>query len=118
MNPFADQARFMSAAHQSTDRYNSEQAWLYFNLIREEFAELQDATSDVERADAIFDLIVVCIGYALSMGWPIEDIWAEGHRSNMAKIDPDTGHVIRHPTTGKVLKPASWSPPNFAPLLP
>jgi hypothetical protein len=40
-NPFADQAKFMTACDQSVGEINSQQFGLYKNLIAEEFTELQ-----------------------------------------------------------------------------
>jgi predicted HAD superfamily Cof-like phosphohydrolase len=34
-------------------------------------------------------------------------------RTNLAKIDPDTGKVIKR-DDGKVLKPEGWQPPQLA----
>ena len=66
-----------------------------------------------EIADGIGDAIVVLVGTALSYGIPLDLVWAEIDRSNMAKIDPVTGKVIKR-EDGKVLKPAGWSPPDIA----
>jgi predicted HAD superfamily Cof-like phosphohydrolase len=89
------------------------------NLIREEFNELSVAESNndlVEVTDAILDMIVVGVGALLSAGVDVEGAWNEVIRSNMSKIDPDTGKVLKR-EDGKVLKPASFSPPNLEPFL-
>lgn len=65
----------------------------------------------VEVADGIVDSIVVLIGCAVSFGIPIEKVWNEVHRSNMAKVGPD-GTVIRR-EDGKVLKPPGWKNPDI-----
>jgi predicted HAD superfamily Cof-like phosphohydrolase len=43
-------------------------------------------------------------------GYDVDAAWAEVARSNLAKIDPATGKVIKRPD-GKVLKPEGWTPP-------
>jgi predicted HAD superfamily Cof-like phosphohydrolase len=45
-------------------------------------------------------------------GYDVDGAWAEVARSNLAKIDPTTGKVIKRPD-GKVLKPEGWTPPSL-----
>lgn len=116
MTPFTDQATFMRACGQTVGKENGAQAMLYEKLIAEEYDEFITAADDVERADAVVDLLVVLIGYAHSMGWPLDELWAEVHRSNMAKVDPATGKVRRR-EDGKILKPADWTAPDVAGVL-
>lgn len=106
---------FLVAVGQTVLEDNKEQAELYRKLIEEEYGELQQAFSeydDTEIADAIFDLCWVAIGYGMSRGWNMGEIWKEGAQSNLAKIDPVTGKVRRR-EDGKILKPEGWQPPNF-----
>jgi predicted HAD superfamily Cof-like phosphohydrolase len=119
MSIFKDQETFMKASDQTVDHFNEAQYNLYLNLIREEFNELSVAESNndlVEVTDAILDMIVVGVGALLSAGVDVEGAWNEVIRSNMSKIDPDTGKVLKR-EDGKVLKPISWSPPNLKPFL-
>lgn len=88
-------------------------------LIEEEYLELLDATSMrdmVEVADALADMVYIIAGTALEYGIPLERVFAEVHRSNMAKVDPETGKVRRR-ADGKVLKPAQWAPPDIKSIL-
>lgn len=119
MSVFEDQARFMLACGQTVGERNPEQLDLYLKLIREEATELFDAVSldnKEEIFDAILDIIVVCIGAGLSAGFPMKEGWKEVIRSNMDKVDPDTGYVRRR-SDGKILKPDNWKPPQLAQLL-
>lgn len=119
MTAFEEQAFFMQACGQTTHKENYGQAAMYHNLIGEEFVELGEAElvgDTVEEFDAVLDLIVVLIGYGLSRGWPMDKGWAEVIRSNMAKIDPKTGMVLRR-ADGKILKPEGWTPPDLVSLL-
>jgi predicted HAD superfamily Cof-like phosphohydrolase len=114
-NPITDVHRFMAAAGQTTMEDNKEQAILYRKLILEEYKELMlafEQNDDVEILDALFDLPWVCFGYAYSRGWDMPAAWIEGAKSNLAKIDPVTGKVLKRPD-GKVQKPTDWQPPNF-----
>jgi predicted HAD superfamily Cof-like phosphohydrolase len=55
----------------------------------------------------------VIVGYMKSRGWDCENIWDEGAKSNLSKIDKATGKVIKR-EDGKILKPEGWKPPDFA----
>ena len=114
-NVFEDQTKFMVACDQTVDTYNSDQYKLYLKLIREEYNELMVALDQkdlVEQLDALEDLIVVIVGAMNSAGFNGEGAWNEVIRSNMSKIDPDTGKVKKR-EDGKVLKPETFSPPNL-----
>lgn len=90
-------------------------AVLYKKLIKEEveeFWEAVEASDDAEQLDACFDMMWVIIGYMYSRGWNPNLAWDEGAKSNLAKIDPTTGKVIRR-EDGKILKPEGWKSPDF-----
>jgi predicted HAD superfamily Cof-like phosphohydrolase len=94
----------------------SDQSKLYKKLIDEEYSEFIEAwneNNDVEKIDACFDMMWVIVGYMKSRGWDCETIWDEGAKSNLSKIDPETGFVKRR-EDGKILKPDGWQPPNFS----
>lgn len=116
MNVFDDQALFMRACGQTVGEKNRQQFELYMELIREEFQELQTATSHDQVFDALLDIIVVCIGAGHSAGYPMTDGWDAVAISNLRKINPTTGRVERR-EDGKILKPEGWRPPNLERLL-
>lgn len=121
-NVFTDQEKFMVASDQTVDKFNESQYNLYLNLVREEFNELQvaidgnDNNDKTEQLDALLDMLVVIVGAMHSAGFDAEGGWNEVIRSNMSKIDPETGKVLKR-EDGKVLKPATFSPPNLEPFL-
>ena len=83
-------------------------------LISEEVAELEEALAAgdvVEVADALADILYVVYGAAAAFGIDIRPIFAEVHRSNMAKVGGPTR------ADGKVLKPAGWLAPRVVELL-
>jgi predicted HAD superfamily Cof-like phosphohydrolase len=87
---------------------------LRVEIMREEWQELLDAIEAndlVEVADACADLIVTILGTADEYGIPFDRVWAEVHRSNMAKV----GGPVR--ADGKRLKPPGWTPPDVAGVL-
>lgn len=116
---FTDVEVFLRAVGQTPPPFNadeSDQSRLYAKLIAEEYAEFMESiidNDDAEKADACFDMIWVIVGYMRSRGWDCEAIWDEGAKSNLSKIDPETGFVKRR-EDGKILKPEGWQPPDFA----
>jgi len=113
---FTDVIMFMLASGQTINVDNEEQAQLYHRLINEEYNEFivaRNQKDDVETLDACFDMIWVIVGYMLSKGYDVEGAWDEGAKSNLAKIDAETGKVIKR-ADGKVLKPEGWQKPDFS----
>ena len=90
---------------------------LRYSLLREEFEEYETAEINhdlVEIADALADIIYIACGTAVSYGIPLDDVFAEVHRSNMAKLVD--GKVIRR-EDGKVQKPEGWTAPDIKSVL-
>jgi predicted HAD superfamily Cof-like phosphohydrolase len=58
------------------------------------------------------DMIWVILGYCHMKKFDIKGAWEEVARSNLSKIDSNTGMVLRR-DDGKILKPANWTPPNL-----
>lgn len=123
MNVFEAVRKFWEIGH--PDKIGEEPAFpaqevqdLNLRLIREEFDELQLASEDddlVEVADALADLIYVAVGMGITHGIPLEKVFAEVQRTNMAKYPG--GVVTRRPSDGKVVKPEGWEPPLIGPIL-
>jgi predicted HAD superfamily Cof-like phosphohydrolase len=115
---FTDVSVFLHAVGQQVPNKpigETDQSKLYKKLIDEEYQEFLEAfyTDDTaEEIDACFDMMWVIIGYMKSRGWDCENIWDEGAKSNLSKIDPVTGLVKRR-EDGKILKPEGWKPPDF-----
>jgi predicted HAD superfamily Cof-like phosphohydrolase len=83
-------------------------------LILEELAEVAEAQAggDLEGfADGLVDLAWVTIGSAVEAGIPFDAVWAEVRRANMAKA----GGTLD--ASGKLQKPAGWSPPDVKAVL-
>ena len=86
-------------------------------LLTEEFKEYIEAEVDndiVEIADALADIIYIVCGTALSYGIPLNKVFKEVHRSNMAKL-VDGKALYRE--DGKVKKPEGWTPPDITSIL-
>ena len=115
MSVFLDQMMFMKACDQTVGRFNQDQFNMYVDLVQEETAELAEAISNnnrVETLDALIDIMVVTIGAIHSLGADADGAWREVLLSNLAKIDSNTGKVIKR-ADGKVLKPQGWQPPSL-----
>lgn len=98
---------------------DGDRARLRCDLIEEEAAEFAEAVQDhdlVGAADALADLIYVAVGAALEFGIPLDEVWNEVHRSNMAKVDQTTGKIRRR-ADGKILKPKDWAAPEIMPII-
>lgn len=90
---------------------------LRVKLLVEEMQEYIDGEQNddiVEIADAIADIIYIACGTAVSYGIPLDDIFNEVHRSNMAKL-VDGKPLYRE--DGKVMKPEGWTPPNIEKII-
>lgn len=87
------------------------------NKLESDLRELVDgATIDLdmpELIDATIDIDYVIEGFRSTLGIDATPLWAEVHRSNMAKAGPD-GVPRRRPVDGKVMKPDGWTPPAIA----
>ena len=112
MSMYLDVITFLKACDQEPSPENSH---LYRGLITEEYDEFCHAVvmrDEVEQLDACMDMIWVILGYCHMKGYKVDAAWLEVARSNLAKINPQTGKVIKR-EDGKVLKPEGWTPPDL-----
>lgn len=110
--------QFMKAFGQDTpDRFAPSKfpGSLRSSLIIEEAEEFRAAVNAQdwpEVIDAMCDLLYVVYGAAVALGVDLDPFFNEVHRSNMSKLDPNTGKPI-YRADGKVMKSASWSAPDI-----
>jgi predicted HAD superfamily Cof-like phosphohydrolase len=120
MSVFSDQAKFMEAGDQTVGHFNEVQFNLYLKLIEEEYGvELKEALEANDREeilDALLDTIVVVVGAIHSLGVDAEGAWNEVIRSNMSKVDKESGKLLKR-EDGKVLKPDTFSPVDLKPFI-
>lgn len=64
-----------------------------------------------EVADALGDIVYVCYGMALEMGYDLRSVIEEIHASNLTKLGDDGKPLIRE--DGKVLKGPNYVKPNI-----
>ncbi len=94
---------------------SSENIRLYIDLIKEEFDEFREAVEiqdEVEQLDACMDMIWVILGFCHMKGFNVEGAWNEVARTNLNKINQETGKVEKD-GNGKVMKPDGWQPPDL-----
>ena len=116
-NPFQNQRDIMMAWGQSVDRFNIEQTCLYLDLIEEEYQETKESVVGTSASlDGLVDMLVVIIGAIYSMGIDPQEAWNRVYASNLSKIDPETGKVVKR-EDGKVMKPDSYFPPKLNDLV-
>lgn len=90
---------------------------LRISLLEEEFNEYMEAEQTLDLvgiADALADIIYIACGTAVSYGIPLDKVFEEVHRSNMAKLV--NGKPI-YREDGKVLKPEGWTPPQIEKII-
>lgn len=99
---------------------------LYLDLVREEMGELEQAMADyhasenlqdeqlakADALDAICDTIWVLVGLSRTMDLPVDQGWDAVTITNLRKVDPELGTVIRD-ENGKIQKPQGWRPPDM-----
>jgi len=93
-------------------------AQLRVDLLTEEVGEFADATANrdlVAIADALSDIVYVAYGAAVTYGIDLDATLREVHSSNMSKLDDHGQPIYRE--DGKVLKSASYTPPDIARVL-
>lgn len=96
---------------------NIEERDLRMSLLEEEYNEYIEAEEKLDIvgiADALADIIYIACGTAVSYGIPLDKVFEEVHRSNMAKL-VDGKPIYRE--DGKVLKPEGWTPPNIKAII-
>lgn len=126
MSIFTDQKKFMQACDQILAGGLNVETRLWERLIDEEYQELKDElatfhvspTADYKAAIAkeAVDLIYVLAGLMNNLGIPADAVWRAVHESNMEKLDPATGKVIKRPD-GKILKPEGWTAPDILTII-
>lgn len=121
-NPFIDNLEFMRACGKAVPErptFDVPTEAMQWGLVEEEFKETvlaRERGDIVETADGIIDTVKVLLEYGESIGIDTEAVWNEIHRSNMAKVDPETGAVVRR-DDGKILKPEGWKKPDVRKVL-
>jgi predicted HAD superfamily Cof-like phosphohydrolase len=139
MSVFTDHAAFTTACGQPAGTFNPDQFVLYANiLIPEEVIEFSIACDQMYKAGSIaehplsnplyrvrlaeaakeaIDIIMVAAGFLNNIGIDADAAWAEVLRSNMSKLDPETGLAVRR-EDGKIMKGPNYSPADLLPLIP
>lgn len=95
--------------------------------VRELFVEIDTAIAALEAGVEVAqqtklnllkeaaDVQYVLSGMSVAFGWPIAEVYARVHASNMSKLGPDGLPVLR--ADGKILKGPGYQPPVLDDLL-
>ena len=120
-NMFQDVKEFQTAVGQNIGQApafpDGKERKLRMDLMLEEVKEYMEGEekNDLENiAKELADIIYIVCGTAASYGIPLDRVFDEVHRSNMAKLVD--GKVIRR-EDGKILKPEGWTPPDIKSIL-
>jgi predicted HAD superfamily Cof-like phosphohydrolase len=96
---------------------NSHERELRMRLMKEEYKEYKKAEKAndlVNLAAELADIIYIACGTAVSYGIPLNEVFEEIHKANMAKLID--GKVIRR-EDGKIQKPEGWKPADIEGIL-
>lgn len=85
-------------------------------LAFDAYMKAEDLDDIVYLADSMRSLAAVIFLAAYTYGIPLVEVFEEIHRSNLSKLDPETGAPIRR-DDGKILKPPGYRPPDIASIL-
>lgn len=107
----------------SADKKQFESLWCLVDALeqlghefkKDGFHQAVASADRVQLLDADVDLLVVSEAAILTSGADGDGARTETNRSNLAKIVD--GKLLKDETTGKVLKPEGWTPPNLAPYV-
>jgi predicted HAD superfamily Cof-like phosphohydrolase len=110
--------------HEDTDAHWLSDELMEFRLkfLEEEMRELREAVvarDMVKVADALGDIVWVALGHGHLMSIPMDGVWAEIRRANMAKVR-SVGDDDPRSTRGSrfdVVKPPGWVPPDIGWIL-
>ncbi len=121
-NMFQDVKNFQTAVGQNIGQAavfpDMAERNLRMKLLSEEFNEYMEGEQkdDLENvAKELADIIYIVCGTAASYGIPLDVVFDEVHKSNMAKLGPDGKPNRRE--DGKILKPDGWTPPDIKKIL-
>jgi predicted HAD superfamily Cof-like phosphohydrolase len=65
------------------------------------------------QIDAIIDMAYFGGDAGAKAGFKLDQYFGLVQNSNMAKVNPETGKVIRREGDNKILKPEGWTPPDI-----
>ena len=83
-------------------------------LLREETEEVLLAESWENLTKELADLLYVTIGFAVTFGLPLVEVFERVHQSNMSKLGEDGKPIYRE--DGKVMKGPNYRPPELGDL--
>jgi predicted HAD superfamily Cof-like phosphohydrolase len=77
-----------------------------------EYDKLVEQVDRVKLLDSDIDSVYVAVGAGLASGADVRGAFSEIQRSNMSKVNQETGKMDKD-TNGKVIKPSTYSSPDL-----
>ena len=74
-----------------------------YDLIREEYKEVDSALGEGEILKELCDLMYVILGYGATFGWDMDEAFKRVHENNMERMTQDDGTIKRR-EDGKIIK--------------
>lgn len=102
----------------SDERVKLREELIVEEVVRELLRSIRERDM-VGVADGGIDSIYVIIGMMHEFGLPLQALWDEVQRSNMAKAveQPDGTFKVLKRADSKILKPNNWTPPDIEGVL-
>lgn len=114
-NPISDIESMMAHYKFKPEDLTLERLAFRFELLQEEFNELQIARSandTPEMVDALIDIVVIALGTLHLSGVNVAQAWTEVHQANMSKLK---GTKPGRPSDGwDLYKPLNWKSPDHS----
>lgn len=80
------------------------------------YYEMAELDNDLAKISCYLNTLISDVfSVGIHLGYPLEEIFNEVHRSNMSKTD-ENGKAIKR-EDGKILKSSKWSPPDIKSIL-
>ena len=114
MNFMPEAKAFRSAMGQPIGNPTALDITLQFDLIAEEYVELECSCEEAETLKEMADLVYVVYQLAAAMDWNLDEALDRVHQSNLSKLVD--GRPLRR-EDGKVLKGPNYKPPYLEDLV-
>jgi predicted HAD superfamily Cof-like phosphohydrolase len=87
------------------------------DFLIEEAEEYTVSATQVDRLDALVDIVYVALGSAYMHGFDFAEAWRRVHAANMKKVRAAHAGESARNTAHDVVKPPGWEKPNLLDLV-
>ena len=103
-------SEYKTTAKQSSDPSRS------LDLMEEEWFELHEADNELDCIKELADVVYVIYGFAVDMGWNLDEAVRRVHENNMGRMFQDDGTIKRR-EDGKIMKNPNYPAVNLEDLV-